>query len=315
MPILAVQRRAGAALRAKVAGDDAAEQARLIWGVRGERWFGVDDAIWQVHRDASMFVGGIAALLVQSLQPMAMAGVAGHSGYKSDPWGRLQRTSRYLAVTTYGVVPDAEDVIDRVRSVHARVRGKDERGRPYRADDPHLLTWVHLAEVRCFLDAHQAFGAQPLPPDRADEYVEQTGRVAARLGVPDPPATVADLQTRLSAYRPELEATPAARDAARFLLLHPPLSFAARPGYGMLAAGALSLLEPWELAELGVRLPVGLTRGVGRPVGKVAARTVRWALSGVDDERVPPPSPESGSPDAGPSDTRPPDAGPSQPGV
>lgn len=289
MSISTLQRRAGEALRAKVAGDDAAERARSIWGVRGERWFGVDDAVWQVHRDASMFVGGIAALLVQSLQPMAMAGVAGHSGYKSDPWGRLQRTSTYLAVTTYGTVPDAEAVIDRIRGVHARVRGKDELGRTYRADDPHLLSWVHLAEVRCFLDAHQAFGARPLSPERADEYVEQTGRVAARLGVPDPPATVADLRTRLSAYRPELEATPAARDAARFLLLHPPLSLAARPGYAMLASGALSLLEPWELAELGVRLPAGATRGLGRPLGKLAAGTVRWALSGIDDERVPPP--------------------------
>lgn len=293
MPILAIQRRAGTALRAKVAGEDAAERARSIWGVRGERWFDVDDAIWQVHRDASMFVGGIAALLVQSLQPMAMAGVAGHSGYKSDPWGRLQRTSNYLAVTTYGTVPDAMQVIERIRGVHARVRGRDEFGRSYRADDPHLLTWVHLAEVRCFLDAHQAFGAQPLPPGRADEYVEQTGRVAQRLGVPDPPTTVADLRTRLSAYRPELQATAAARDAARFLLLHPPLSLAARPGYGMLAAGALSLLEPWELDELGVRLPARLTRGLGQPLGRVAAGAVRWALSGVDDERRPPPPPDA----------------------
>ncbi len=292
MPISTLQRRAGTALRAKVAGDDAAEQARSIWGVAGERWFGVDDAIWQVHRDASMFIGGIAALLVQSLQPMAMAGVAGHSGYKSDPWGRLQRTSHYLAVTTYGVVPDAEAVIARIRGIHERVRGKDEFGRPYRASDPHLLTWVHIAEIRCFLDAHQRFGARPLSPARADDYVEQTGRVARRLGVPDPPTTVADLRARLSAYRPELETTRAARDAARFLLLHPPLSPAARPGYGMLAAGALSLLEPWELAELGVPAPAPVVRGVGRPLGRVAATTVRWALSGVDDERRPPPLPE-----------------------
>lgn len=95
-----MRRRFGLLLRAKVAGDDAAERARQIWGKPGERWFSRDDPIWRVHKDASMFVGGITTLLLQSLHPLAMAGVAGHSGYRSDPWGRLQRTSDYLAVTT-----------------------------------------------------------------------------------------------------------------------------------------------------------------------------------------------------------------------
>ena len=96
------QLRLGAALRARVAGDDAAERARVIWGREGERWFTPEDPVWRVHADASMFPGGVAALLLQSLHPLAMAGVAGHSGYKGDPWGRLQRTSHFLATTTFG---------------------------------------------------------------------------------------------------------------------------------------------------------------------------------------------------------------------
>ena len=142
-----VQRSLGLLLRERVAGSDAAERAQQIWGKPGPRWFTATDPIWRVHRDAAMFVGGLTALLLQSLHPQAMAGVAGHSGYKSDPWGRLQRTSHYIATTTYGTVPDAEAVIAKVRSVHERVRGRDDAGRPYRASAPPLLKWVHLAQA------------------------------------------------------------------------------------------------------------------------------------------------------------------------
>ena len=161
---------------------------------------------------------------------MAMAGVAGHSGYKSDPWGRLQRTSHYLATTTFGTVEHAEEAIAMVRSIHERVRGKDHLGRPYRADDPHLLMWVHAAEIDSFLRGYQTFGDEPLTDAEADVYVAQAGIPAARLGVVDPPTSVAELRAVLDAYRPELEASPAAREAARFLLLDPPLPLYARAG-------------------------------------------------------------------------------------
>ena len=154
-----VQRRLGLMLRSKVAGDDAPDRAQRIWGAEGERWFTPEDPVWRVHADASMFPAGVASLLLQMLHPMAMAGVAGHSGYKSDPWGRLQRTSHYLATTTFGTVEHAEEAIAMVRSIHERVRGKDHLGRPYRASDPHLLMWVHAAEIDSFLR-----GFRPSPP-------------------------------------------------------------------------------------------------------------------------------------------------------
>ncbi|MGL5929248.1 MAG: oxygenase MpaB family protein, partial [Dermatophilaceae bacterium] len=222
----AAQRRLGAALRSRVAGDDAPERAAVIWGRPGDRWFGSEDPVWRVHADASMFPGGVAALLLQSLHPGAMAGVAGHSGYRGDPWGRLQRTSHFLATTTFGTIDDAEDAIARVRGIHERVRGRDHRGRPYRASDPNLLGWVHVAEATSFLTAYQRFSATPLSSDEADTYVAQSAIVAERLGARDMPTDVASLGRALDAYRPELEATPAARDAARFLLLDPPLPLA-----------------------------------------------------------------------------------------
>src|SRR5690349_10583099 len=114
-----------------------------------------------------MFVGGITALLLQSLHPLAMAAVAGHSGYRGDPWGRLQRTSYFLAVTTFGRAIDARDAITRVQAIHQRITGTAPDGRPYAASDPHLLTWVHIAEADSFLRAHVRFGARPpRPPGR-----------------------------------------------------------------------------------------------------------------------------------------------------
>lgn len=279
-----MRRNLGGLLRARVAGEDADQRARVIWDTAGERWFTPDDPIWRVHADAAMFPGGVASLLLQMLHPLAMAGVAGHSGYRSDPWGRLQRTSNYLAATTYGTIEHALATIKQVREIHARVRGKDERGRPYRADDPHLLMWVHVSEVVSFLRAFQSYAATPLSDDEADEYVRQAGLPAAHLGVIDPPASVEELEAQLASYLPELETTTAARDAAEFLLVEPPLPIPARPGYWAIAAGGVALLEPWARQELGLPQSGLLARGVLSPLGRASTATVRWAMAGLARE-------------------------------
>lgn len=266
------------ALRSRVGGDSEADIS-LVTKV-GPRWFGPEAAIRRVHADPSMFVGGLRALLLQSLHPLAMAGVAGHSGYRGDPWGRLQRTSRYLAATTFGTVADAEAAIERVRSVHTAVRGVAPDGRPYSADDPHLLRWVHVAEVDSFLRCYDRFGATPLAAHERDEYLAQAGFVASRLGVVDPPVTDGALRQVLADYRSELAGSAQARDAARFLLLTPPLPLAARPGYGLVAGAAVSSLPAFARRLL--RLPPALPladRLVGDAAGQIATRVARWALT------------------------------------
>ncbi len=272
------RRRLARSVRLRIAGPDFAAERVRIWDAPGARWFGPQDPIWLVHDDAAMFVGGIRALLLQSLHPVAMAAVADHSGYRSDPWGRLQRISHFLAVTTYGPVPDAERSIDVVRAVHRTVRGTTADGTAYCADDPDLLSWIHVAEADSFLTAYQAFGPRPLSDTEADRYVAQTAQVAARLGVPEPPRSRADIAERLAAFRPALASTPAARDAAALLLADPPLTGSARPGYRVLAAGAVSLLPPWVRAELGLpTLPI-TDRLVTRPLARQLLGTLRWAL-------------------------------------
>jgi uncharacterized protein (DUF2236 family) len=273
-----VRARIGAAIFERVAGPQGPERRQLI-RAEGERMFAEDRPIRRVHGDSSMFIGGIRALLLQSLHPLAMAAVAGHSGFRGDPWGRLQRTSYFLAVTTFGRVSDAHEAIGRVRGIHERVTGTAPDGRPYGASDPHLLAWVHIAEADSFLRAHSRFGAHPLDQVERDGYVADLARIGTALGVPEPPRTEAELAERIAEYRPELAATAQSREAARFLLLNPPLPVLARPPYGVLAAAAMSLLPGWARRPLRLpRLPV-TEAAVVRPAGHALVHAIRWATS------------------------------------
>lgn len=274
-----VRRQLGDRLFARVAGPEGPRRRDRIHNTPGERWFPEGSAIRQVHGDASMFVGGLRALLLQSLHPLAMAGVAAHSGFKGDPWGRLQRTSHFLAVTTFGRADDAEAMVRAIRRVHETVVGTAPDGRPYAASDPHLLRWVHVAEVDSFLRAHQKYGARPLDAAGRDRYVAETARVAEALGVLRPPRAEAELDAQLAAFRPELEGTRAARETARFLLLDPPLPLLARPPYTALSAAAVSLMPRWSRRKLLLPYLPLTERVVVRTAGEAVTRTIRWAMT------------------------------------
>jgi uncharacterized protein (DUF2236 family) len=274
-----VRSRLGAALFERVAGPDGPRHRDRIHGREGPRWFAAGTPITRVHGDASMFIGGLRALLMQSMHPVAMRAVADHSGYRGDAWGRLARTSTFLAVTTFGHARDADAAVEAVRRIHERVTGTMPDGTSYRASDPHLLEWVHVAEVDSFLTAHQTYGATPLSPAERDEYVAQTAEVARRLGAIDPPMTERALRARIQAYRPELSGTPEARQAVGYMLLRPPLPMAARAPYSVLAAAAVGLMPHWTRLPLRLPwLPVA-ERTVVRTLGSAATRTIRWALT------------------------------------
>src|SRR5580700_1364137 len=274
-----VRGRIGAAIAERVVGPQATSRPRPSAQSPGERWFAEDRPIRVVHSDSAMFIGGIRALLLQSLHPLAMAAVAEHSDYRGDPWGRLQRTSHFVGVTTFGRTMEVQQAIARVRAIHQRVTGTAPDGRPYAASDPHLLTWVHIAEADSFLRAHACFGTRPLDQAGRDEYVVDMARIGIELGVPEPPRTEAELAERIRAYRPELAATAEAREAARFLLLRPPLPVLARAPYGVLAAAAVSLLPGWARRPLYLpRLPVTETVLV-RPAGQAMVHAIHWAIT------------------------------------
>ena len=285
-----VRRALAEALRDRVVGDNADQKREAIMLAPGERWFSDDRPIHIVHTDASMFIGGMRALLLQSLHPLAMAGVAQHSDYRSDPWGRLQRTADFLAATSFGPADLAEKTIARIRAVHTKVVGTTTDGRPYSASDPHLLRWVHVAELDSFIAAHRAYGAQKLDEKTYDSYVEDMAVIARKLGVPAPPTSVQGLRDQLVMYRYELASTPESRDAAKYLLLTPPLSLPARVPYSLIAAAAIAILPAWARNDLRLPyLPV-TEKAVVRPIGHAITSTIRWAtaidpLSSVDADQ------------------------------
>ena len=145
-----------------------------------------------VHGDLpSMLIGGISALLLQSLHPLAMAGVAEHSNYQSDPLGRLRRTATFVGTTTFGSVGDAEQAIAQVQRVHRRVKGVAPDGRAYSAADPELVTFIHVAEMSSFLESSRRFGPHPLSPEQCDRVLRRGSPrrhvPGGRMGAPLPP--------------------------------------------------------------------------------------------------------------------------------
>lgn len=191
--------------------------------------FGPDSVTWRVHGHPSMLVGGLRALMLQALEPRAMAAVADHSGFRQDPWGRMRRTAEYVTTTTFGTTEAAEAAGRRVRAIHRRIRGVDPHtGLPYDASDVELLAWIHNVEVDSFLTAYRAL-AGPVTPADADRYVAEMSRAGELVGLPAGavPATWDALQGYL-ALAP-LEASPAARQA--FPLLVAPPAPPGAPGF------------------------------------------------------------------------------------
>ncbi len=202
-----------------------------------------DSVAWRVHADPSALVGGIRSLMVQSLLPRAMAGVAQHSDFRVDFWGRLRRTSDWLLTVIYGTRVDAEGASAVVRAVHARVRGIDDfTGRPYAADDPELLIWVHNATVESHLSAFRLFGPG-LDAVEADQYVREMRIVGVLVGLDemDVAQDADDLARYFADVESQLAGSPNARIAVRGLL-NPELPMALRPLWGVPALAALGSL-------------------------------------------------------------------------
>src|SRR5476651_98118 len=167
--------------------------------------FGPDSVSWQVHGDfSSMLIGGISALMLQALHPLALAGVWDHSNFREDMIGRLRRTSQFIAGTTFGSRKDADWLIEKVRTIHLQVVGTAPDGRPYAASDPDLLTWVHVAEVSSFLAAHLRYCNPGLSVSEQDRYYDEVALIAERLGATNVPRSSQQVADYLEAIRPQL---------------------------------------------------------------------------------------------------------------
>jgi uncharacterized protein (DUF2236 family) len=241
--------------------------------------FGPQSVIWRVHCDfTSMLCGGVSALLLQMLHPLALAGVWDHSNFREDMLGRLRRTSQFVSVTTFGPTAEAERLIAKVRAIHLQVTGVSNDGRPYAASDPDLLTWVHVVESSCFLASHLRYRNPHLSHELQDRYYLETARVAAALGARDIPTSRAAVADYLQRMRPQLVCDERTREVARILLAAPAPSALARPlGWLVMQAG-IELLPDWAQQQFDF-YPGTLRRrlvrvGVGG-VGKVLRASMR----------------------------------------
>lgn len=218
-------------------------------------WFGPDSVAWRVHADPAIFVAGVAAFALQSLHPLALAGVADHGSFAEDFFGRTQRTGMFVAGVVYGSSAEAQARVDEVHRVHERVIGVAPDGRHYSANDPDLLEWVHVTEYLAIAAASRRFGLVPLERDALDRYVAEVAVVGEAMGITAPPRSWEELDRAFQGFRPHLAVGEQTR-AGMCLLRDPPgLTPAGRRSWGLIWAGALACLPPTAGTLLGLPAP------------------------------------------------------------
>ncbi|MET0239490.1 MAG: oxygenase MpaB family protein [Sphingobium sp.] len=243
--------------------------------------FAPRSVIWRVHGDVgSMMVGGITSLLLQMLHPSVLAGIWDHSNFREDMHGRLRRTARFIALTTYGEREMAQAAIARVRKVHSAVTGTLPDGTRYVANDPALLAWVHVTETSSFLDAWIRYGEPGMSAADQDSYFAEVAVIGEALGASPVPRSRHEATQLIANMRGQLRVDDRTRDVARFLLSSP-----GRQGADAITdiprrlavKAAIDLLPDWARSMHGLSVPP-----LAKPLVRVGtfgvAQTLRWAF-------------------------------------
>ncbi|WP_027852344.1 oxygenase MpaB family protein [Marinobacterium litorale] len=240
--------------------------------------FGPDAICWRVHADfPSMLCGGIGALMLQMLHPLALAGVWDHSSFREDMIGRLRRTSQFIAGTTFAATEDARWLIERVREIHSHVSGYAPDGRAYSANDPELLTWVHVAEVRSFMAGYLRYGDPTLSTQDQDHYFAEVALVAEALGARNVPRNRGQIESYIDQMRPQLCFDQRTAEVLQLLLAAPSPNIATKPVAYLMARAGLDLLPDWACEMAGIELSSSRRRLIQSGM-QALAPCLRWAL-------------------------------------
>jgi uncharacterized protein (DUF2236 family) len=235
------------------------------------------DAPWIVHADFGTLVGGIRALLMQALHPGSLTGVANHSRYEQDALGRLAGTIRWLTVTTFGSHAAVAGEAQRVNRMHKRVTGEyttsSGEERPYKAADPDLLLWVHIAFMESFLRCHQMYAWREIPGG-ADAYVRLWAKSVEPIGLDTAPMNESQLIAEIERYKRELVATEKTLDVVKFIK-RPPLPVLARPVYWLLFEASVVSLPIEFRTLLGLKAK---PRWIIQPLTRGVLRFIRLAI-------------------------------------
>lgn len=245
---------------------------------RTDGLFGPQSAAWRVHGDVTtMMVGGIAALLLQMLHPAVLGGFWDHSNFRAEMHGRLRRTARFIALTTYGSGEEALGAIKRVRHIHQQVRGELPNGTAYSATDPELLTWVHVTETLSFLDAWIRYAEPSMARSDQDRYFAEVAVVAEQLGAVNVPTSRAQTLHTINTMRSQLRSDWRTREVAALVLQRPDRRSLDLIPLGLMQRAAVDLLPNWARRLHGLP-PSGMTRPLVAGGTFALAQTLRWAF-------------------------------------
>ena len=254
---------------------------------RADALFPPDSVAWKVNGDVvTMMIGGVSGLLLQMLHPAVLAGVWDHSDFRADMHGRLRRTAKFIATTTYDHAEAGRAAIDKVNRIHGKLGGVLPDGTPYRVTDPELLAWVHVTETISFLDAWIRYAEPGMPRAEQDAYFAEMARVGEALGADPLPRDRAAAEALIQSYRPRLRADGRTREVAQMVMRQRVGSPAVDAAAGVIMQAGLDLMPAWarRMHDLPPGLPAPLVQGGALST----ARLLRWAFDGSPNRRVHP---------------------------
>lgn len=253
---------------------------------RTDALFAPDSVAWKVNGDVvTMMIGGVSGLLLQMLHPAVLAGVWDHSDFRSDMHGRLRRTAKFIAVTTYDHAEAGRALLDKVNRIHAKLRGTLPDGTPYRVSDPSLLAWVHVTETISFLDSWIRYAEPTMPMAEQDAYFAETSRIGAALNADPLPRSRAEAEALIQSYRPQLRADVRTHEVAAMVMRQTVGSPAVDMAAGVIMQAGMDLLPGWARAMHATH-PGGLPRPLMRAGATSTARLIRWAFEGSVNKAV-----------------------------
>ena len=223
-----------------------------------------DSISWRLFKNPlALFVGGIAAVLLELAEPSVRTGVWKHSQFRNQPLVRMRRTGLAALTTIYAARSVSQGIIARVVRIHARVEGTTPAGRRYHANDPELLTWVHATAAFSFFEAYSRY-VRPQSRAHFDLYCRESAPVAALYGALNAPSSESEMATLFDAKRDDLESSAVVfefLEIMRTIPIFPPLL---RPLQRVLVRAAVDVLPPW------VRRRLELGRGWDMTWGEIA---------------------------------------------
>jgi len=218
-----------------------------------------DSVSWRVCKNPlALFIGGVAAVILELAEPSVRAGVWDHSSFRKHPVGRLQRTGLAAMATVYGARSVSVPMIAGVVRMHQRVTGKTAAGVPYSANDGQLLNWVQATATFGFAQAYSRY-VEPLSPAQCDGLYREAAPAARLYGALGAPCSAAESKLLFHSMRERLEPSDVIFQFLQIMRETPAFPRPLLWMQGMLVRAAVELIPDWTRERLGLTARHGLT--------------------------------------------------------